>query len=87
MAYASPSYSVWPENSNPNCSAKVEEYPLSSIKSTVPPASTNSSIASISEVVYPEPSESSITFSSPVNLGSEIVSFSTPDIMKIASSG
>ena len=44
-------------------------------------------MASISEVVYPEPSESSITFSSPVNLGSEIVSFSTPEIMKIASSG
>ena len=48
---------------------------------------TKASIANISEVVYPSPSENSITLSSPVKRGREMVSRSTPDTMNIASSG
>ena len=44
-------------------------------------------MASISEPVYPSESDSSITDSSSVNRGSDIVSLSTPDTTKTVSSG
>ena len=66
--------------------ARADEYPKSSINSRVP-CLTYSTIASISEPVYPSVSDSSTMESSSVNRGNEIVSRSTPDTTNIVSSG